>query len=201
MDDGFYKSSEIAIQSGLDKNYYGTLNEEEDKINVRQITYIIDKEATEKGDINEFLHDPAFASKYLNEQVKESLDDPVRWMNEKSAMEFIRFYELDEKIFDQPKILKSLEEIKLKFGGWFHKALAKENQVVEVLAEEGMTWQEKTDKVLQRVIQGEKFIEFYLNEYLPRLLSDGGLYNINEKELEELKAGVLKKIEQYKLLK
>lgn len=187
LDDRFYKSSEIAIQSELDKNYYGiSENEEEDKTRVRQITYIIDKEATEKGDLSELLKDPVFALKYLNEEVKQSLRYPQEFMDEVSATKFVELMEINEANLNNPKIVENLEQVRLEFGEWFNKLLTKDTQAIKVLAKENLSWQQKTDQVIKQLSSHKKFVDFYLNKYLPHRLSEGGMYEIKDSDLEQV---------------
>jgi len=190
LDDREYTAQEISNQSGLKENFYGDLSEKK----IRQITYIIDKESTGGADIKELMKDPAFALKYLKDQVKESLDDPIRWMNERSAQEYTRLFDLNEADVKNPEVERLLWETKLKFSEWFQKALAKEEQVVEVLARERISWQDKTDSVIKKIISNENLKKFYLEEYLAYVLGEGGLYEVKKEDLEELRSREIEKI-------
>lgn len=197
MDDRLYSRQEIESQSQLPAGFSATPEGVED-VKIRQLTYMIDHEATEHGTIAELLHDPAFAKKHLREYALETIARPMDFMDEKSVDELADLAELEASNYDEQETVVLLQEERREFGNWFRQALQGEEQMVRVLARERTDWQTKTNEMLRRVTKHQKFVDYYLNEFMPEYVSDGGMYRIEADELAAIRKTEENKIAQYR---
>lgn len=197
IDDRLYSREEIEAQSQLPHNF-STAPDGVIDVKIRQLTYMIDREATDIGTLGELLNDPAFAKKYLEDDALESLSSPLDFIDEDKIDELADVAELEPASYKEPKTRELLGNERIELGGWLKKALKQEEQVVRVLARESKDWREKTYDVLKRVVKHEKFINYYLNEFMPDLVSDGGMYDIDVDELAQIKKTEEDKIARYR---
>lgn len=196
LDDRVYQRAQIEQQSGLPVGFSAAPEGVEEKP-IRQITYYVDHGATQQGTVADFLHDPAFVAKYVNDIALESIESPLHFMDEARVEELASVAELNAADYPEPGVADQIGKVKTGFSDWFRLALAKEEQVVQVLAKDKVSWQDKTDQILRAVAGHEKFIDYYVNEYMPEYVSDFGLYKFDADTVAKVKAEALQAVEQY----